>query len=287
MMTRQSARKALERRLARGSAWRGTIPDTLKLSEIGTLETVFQYRNPRPHKSEAHTRRLGRSVKRQGKALGRLLVYWVGDGWVCVDGHHRLAAYRLRGLENVPVEVFSGEPHEAVKQALLRNTEDKLPVEERERIAGAWGLVTTWNEVFSKAEIAEMAGASTSVVGDMRKVFTQLTAERPRHDLSAFTWRQARELAKGTQAQQGGDSDKLIAAIRDKLIKAFGHTLSKRPDLLAGALREYDEDLPGALRNAIGDMESEEADVDTEGPPAGAHHLPFPETPKGEQAGDF
>ncbi|MBC2731430.1 ParB/RepB/Spo0J family partition protein [Thiobacillus sp.] len=287
MTSRQAARKALEKRLARGSDWRGPVPDTLKRSEIGTPEGVFQYRRPLPHKSSAHTLRLGRTVQRKGEALGRLLVYWVGDGWVCVDGHHRLAAYQQRGLEDVPVEVFTGELHEAVKQALLRNTEDKLPVEERERAAAAWGLVTTWPGAYSKSEIAEMAGVSTSAVGNMRRVFEQLIAERPHLDLSSLTWRQAREFAKGNEAQSCEDEDAQIAAIRDKLIRACGPTLSKRPDLLARALGEIDEDLPGALRDAIAAMEAEGADGDTEEATAGTQRLPFPGTPTETLGPDF
>lgn len=290
MVTRQSARKALEERLRWGRVWSGPLPETLKLSEIETLEGVFQYRSPQPHKGKEHIRRLGRSVKRQGKALGRLLVYWVGDGWVCVDGHHRLTAYQLQTLEDVPVEVFIGEPHEAVEQALLRNTEDKLPVEEPERTAAAWGLVTTWNEVFSKPKIAGMAGVSTSVVANMRVVFNQLTAERPGLDLSSLTWKEARELAKGTQVRGGGDEDKLMTLIKDKLIKAGIPAHLKRLDLVVKAFREIDEDSPAGLRDAIEDMEANEADGDTEGALGEAHHLPFPETsgtPKVEQAADF
>ena len=276
-MTRQTARKAFERRLSNCGPWRGPIPDKLKRTEIETLEGVFQYRNPLPHKSDAHKRRLGRSVQRTGKALGRLLVFWAGNAWVCIDGHHRLAAYEQRGLVDVPVEVFTGELHEAVKQALLRNTEDKLPVEERERTAAAWELVATWNEAYSKAEIAGMAGVSTSTVGNMREVFGQLKTLHPHQDLSAFTWKQAQELAKGNEVQACGDEDKQVAAIRDKLIKAGLSAHLKRLDLVVKAFKEIDEDLPSGLRAAIDAEEDEAAYEDTEEAPAGTRSLPFPE----------
>lgn len=287
-MSRQTARKALERRLRRGGSWFGPTPDTLKLSEIGTLEEVFQFRKPLPHKGEAHKRNLGRSMERKGGALGRLLVYWAGDGWVCIDGHHRLAAYQRKKLQAVPVEAFTGPLHEAVKQALMRNNEAKLPMEERERTEAAWDLVAAWDAEFSKSEIADTAGVSTSVVGNMRRIRGLLQAEHPRHDLSDLTWWQARELAKGSEPlpSDGGD-EKRTAAIRDKLIKAFGHTLSKRPDLLAAALRDLDEDLPGALREAIEDMDAKNAEWETEGNPAGGGPLPFPTAPNETEGADF
>ncbi|MBT9568649.1 MAG: ParB/RepB/Spo0J family partition protein [Thiobacillus sp.] len=287
MTSRQTARKTLERRLSNCGPWRGPVPDTIKRSEIETLEGVFQYRNPLPHKSDAHKRRLGRNVKRTGEALGRLLVFWAGNAWVCIDGHHRLAAYEQHGLVDVPVEVFAGELHEAVRQALLRNTEDKLPVEDRERTAAAWGLVTTWNEAYSKAEISGMAGVSPSTVSNMRNVFKKLKTLHPRHDLSAFSWKQAQELAKGNERQDCGDEGKQVAAIRDKLIKAGLSAHLKRLDLVVKAFKEIDEDLPSGLRAAIDAEEDEAAFEDTEEAPAGTHRLPFPEPSKGNTAAGF
>ena len=289
MMSRQSARKALERRIKRGSPWQGPAPETLKLSEIETLEGVFQFRNPLPYKSEAHTNRLGRSIKRTGGALGRLKVYWVGDGWVCIDGHHRLAAYHLRGLREVPVEVFTGTLRDAVALALTANTEDKLPMDDPEKTAAAWGLVAAWNEEFSKSEIAAMASVSTSTVANMRSVREAVLEQRPYlKDLSEFSWRQARELAKGNEVgANAGSREAQVRRAVDAFIKAFGvGGLSRDVPLTLEALRQYDEDLPGALRKCMEDDEAAEADGETEGATA-EHRLPFPETVKEAQPGDF
>lgn len=288
MTSRQTARKALERRLSKGGPWRDPIPDTLKLTEIETLESVFQYRNPLPHKSDAHKGRLARSVKRSGKALGRLLVYWVGNGWACLDGHHRLHAYHRAGLSTVPVEVFTGTLAEAVAKALSSNTEDKLPMNDGEKTAAAWALVATWNDAYSKGEVAAWAGVSSSTVGNMRGTRKKLVRERPfLTDLSEFTWQQARELAKGNERQGCGDEAKQIAAIRDKLIKAGLHKHLKRLDLVVKALKEIDEDLPRGLRVAIDADEDEAAHEDTEDAPSGEFPLPFPEPSRGGMAADF
>lgn len=282
-MSRLAARKALEKRLSRGGQWYGPLPETLKLSEISTLEDVFQFRKPLKHKSDAHKTKLGRSVKRTGGGLGRLLVYWSGDAWVCIDGHHRLAAYQQCGLAVVPVEVFSGALQEVVKQALLRNTEDKLPVEDRERTAAAWAIVTTWNDAFTKVELAAHAGVSTSLVGKMRGVFHQLLEEKPSVDLSDISWKQAMDLSKGNDSPDRGSLEEWqeaeVAKIRDALISTFGGHLSKHPDLLAKALKQYDEDLPGAVRDAIQALEAEEADGESERDPG---EVPFP-APKDAQ----
>lgn len=285
-MSRLAARKALEKRLSRGGQWYGPLPDTLKLSEIQTLEDVFQFRKPMKHRSDAHKMKLGRTVKRTGAGLGRLLVYWAGNAWVCIDGHHRLAAYQKCELAGVPVEVFPGALQEAVKQALVRNTEDKLQVEDRERTAAAWDIVTTWNEAFTKAELSTHAGVSTSLVGKMRSVFHQLSEEKPGVDLSDITWKQAIDLSKGNDGPDRGSLDEWHAAqvtkIRDALINTFGGYLSKHPDLLVEALKQYDEDLPGAVRDAIQTMEANEVDGESEREPG---EVPFP-APK-EQQEDF
>lgn len=288
-MTRQTARKALERRIRNGSTWHGPAPDTLKLSEIETLEGVFQYRDPLPYKSEAHTNRLGRSVKRIGKGLGRLLVYWVGDGWVCIDGHHRLAAYQRGELAEVPVEVFTGQLRDAVTQALTANTVDKLHMDDTEKTAAAWGLVTAWDEEFSKNETATMAGTGTTTIAKMRRVRDTLKEQRPYlKDLSEFTWRQAQELAKGNEVEASPSSrEAQVRRMADALIKAFGvGGLSRDVPLTLEALKTYDEDLPEALRQASEDAEAAEAAEETEGAPA-AERLPFPGTAEGDQQMDF
>lgn len=288
-MSRQTARKALERRLRRGGPWFGPAPDTLKLTEIETLEAVFQYRNPLPYKSEAHKGRLSRSVKRTGGPLGRLKVYWVGDGWVCIDGHHRREAYHRRGLSAVPVEVFTGTLAEAVAAALSSNTEDTLPMGDGEKTAAAWDLVTAWDDAFSKLEIANKAGVSTTTVANMRRVREVLIAERPHlKDLSEFTWRQAQELAKGNEVEaNAGSREAQVRRMVDAFIKAFGvGGLSRDVPLTLEALRAYEEDLPDALRKTIEDEEAAEADGETEGTPA-AERLPFPEAPKEAQARDI
>lgn len=288
-MSRQTARKALERRIKRGCPWHGPTPETLKRSEIETLEGVFQYRDPLPYKSEAHTNRLGRSIKRTGEALGRLKVYWAGDSWVCIDGHHRLAAYHRSGLHDAPVEVFTGPLKDAVALALTANTEDKLPMCDTEKTAAAWGLVAAWNEEFSKSEIAAMAGVGTSTVANMRKVRAAVLEQRPTlKDLSVFTWRQAQELAKGNEVEaNAGSREARVRRMVDAFIKAFGvGGLSRDVPLTLEALKEYDEDLPDALRQLMEDTEAAEAEGEAEGTSAGVP-LPFPGTPKEPRPEDF
>lgn len=170
-----------------------------------------------------------------------------------------------------------------------RISKGKLPMDETEKTKAAWGVVTTWNEEFTKREIAAMAGVSHTTVANMRAVQTAVLEQRPHlKDLSEFTWRQARELAKGNEvrADTGGREAQMHRMV-DAFIKAFGvGGLSRDVPLTLEALRAYEEDLPDALRQCIEDDEAAEADGETEGASA-AERLPFPEATKEAQARDF
>ena len=59
-----------------------------------------------------------------------------------MDGHHRLAAYKTAGWKgDIPAIVFNGSLDEAVREALRRNRETKLPMTAKDRREAAWRLV--------------------------------------------------------------------------------------------------------------------------------------------------
>jgi hypothetical protein len=83
----------------------------------------------------------------------------MGSEWFCIDGHHRLEAYRQIGTNRpVPVEVFQGRLSQAVEKASKRNSKDKLPMSSTDKMEAAWRLDVLGE--FSKREVMEATGAS-------------------------------------------------------------------------------------------------------------------------------
>jgi Recombinase len=84
-----------------------------------------------------HARRIGIDGE-----LDPVLVIRLGKEWVCVDGHHRIAAYRLRKHKKpIRCEWFTGTPTEAVDESMRRNKKDTLPVPSADRREEAWRRV--------------------------------------------------------------------------------------------------------------------------------------------------
>jgi Recombinase len=84
-----------------------------------------------------HARRIGIDGE-----LDPVLVIRLGKEWVCVDGHHRIAAYPLRKHKKpIRCEWFTGTPTEAVDESMRRNKKDTLPVPPADRREEAWRRV--------------------------------------------------------------------------------------------------------------------------------------------------
>jgi hypothetical protein len=59
--------------------------------------------------------------------LDPILVIRLGEAWVCVDGHHRVKAYRKAKWEGtIKCEWFGGSVREAVNEGMRRNRTIKL-----------------------------------------------------------------------------------------------------------------------------------------------------------------
>lgn len=62
-------------------------------------------------------------------------VWWGGDGYYLVDGHHRIEAYKAAKwptAQHVPVAVYQGTLTQALLKAGLGNTPDKLAMDYEE-----------------------------------------------------------------------------------------------------------------------------------------------------------
>ncbi len=99
----------LQVQLGKGKAQPSPAPTRLGLMDIRLCKEVFQHRRPAEHISGAHIRLLAK-IPQQGRDLSPITVWWGGKHWLCIDGHHRIEAYKLAGKFDayVPVEVFDG-----------------------------------------------------------------------------------------------------------------------------------------------------------------------------------
>ena len=243
----------LEKRKARPSQ----VPSVLPLKLIKLWLGVFQHRGRRGHDGEAHVRELAAAVKKSStRTLDAVTVWWDGKGWACIDGHHRLDAYRAAavGLDHlVPVQVFEGSLEAAIERAATANTKDKLAMSSAAKSNTAWRLVSTTG--LSKAATANASGVGESTVAAMRRVFA-LLSDRAKpvdefslstgEDLRDLTWMGARGLAAGREPpdfdREEANEEKaqeMALALR----KALGKEGGKYPEILARALEIYDSRL--------------------------------------------
>lgn len=250
-MSRLTARRGLEEQLAGGLPHPDELPNALLLGAIKTSPALFQFRAPLDHQRRSHVADMARAVK-DGNPLAALLVWWGGDGWYCLDGHHRLEAYRVGkwALDKpVPVSVYRGSVVQAMLKAAHANSPAKLQMNPREKSQAAWELVTsTTSKEATGSHIAKAATVSRRLVCFMRKVQRGLLARNPDEDLAGSSWWKKRE----EFARQEGSGEDIDWEARDeeeakewaeKIARTFGTRPQTRPETLAKALEIYDSRL--------------------------------------------
>ena len=168
---RQKALVQAETEFARSDLQRGKRKHvSIRTSDIKERLELFQ---PREFSYGATSvnpewvRELARRIGIHGE-LDPVLVIRLGKAWVCVDGHHRIAAYRLRNHKKpIRCEWFSGTPTDAVDESMRRNKKDTLPVPLADRCEEAYRRVLLKHG--SKKEIAQACNIGTSTVANMRR----------------------------------------------------------------------------------------------------------------------
>lgn len=242
-------------------------PERLAMNDIRECPEVFQHRSGNLAQSQAHIRELVRVLRtRDGKPFDPISVFWVGDGWCCIDGHHRMEAYREVGHQGpIPVRVFSGTIEQAMARALQNNARDKLPMGREEKSNAAWRLVIATK--LSKAIISRAAGVSERTVAYMRDAVRKITASDPEQALDVLTWRQADRLSQGLEPSQDVGSEDWIEREAEKvalsLQKNFKDRLARQPEVFARAIEIYDSRLLERLREWLGTPE-EDTEEDAE-----------------------
>lgn len=232
----------------------GAIPSALKLEEIATCETVFQQRETKlqAHASETHIRILAAALS-SGQVFDPLLVWWNGQDWVLLDGHHRVQAYeRRKHIGLIPVDVFSGTPEEALRESAQRNSQNKLPMTKEEKQGTAIKLTLLTSS--SKAEIVKASGVSNGTVAEIRRI-TKILAERGVSipTMARMSWKDLREMAEDkTKVTMDFDeyTQRKAEEIRQALIPVISKNLISNSDAMALALSQFPEDFVRRAMNS-------------------------------------
>ncbi len=253
----------LRARIAAGSLEPPDVAE-LNISSIEIVENVFQHRSGNQAGSGQHIDALVKSLRsRKGVALDPVVVFWVGDGWVLVDGHHRLNAYVEHGrTAPVPVRVFNGTLDEAICEALRGNSRDKLPMSQREKSEAAWRLVVGTS--LRPFQIVESSTISKVTVYKMNKARDDIRQKWPDTKLASLSWVDAKNY-QGTIApeQEFNEAwlEKQAKDLADRLVRTFGNRLGDQYEVLWRALEIYDRTMTERLTDWLG-VPPEEDDPD-------------------------
>ena len=222
-------------------------PTHLPLDSIDTCETVFQHRSGYLAASNAHLESLKKALQvGTCKFFDPITVYWIDGSWYCIDGHHRLQAYRDQKVADpIPVNVYSGTLDKAIGKALLSNSRDKLAMSQAEKSNAAWRLVIGTG--LSKSSISKAASVSERTVARMRCIKMDIVKNHPERPLDDLDWKHAQALAQGTKLSDLSDLDSWKEEVAQKLANTLsrhcGKELSKSPEITARALEIYDQRL--------------------------------------------
>lgn len=254
---RQALEKAEKQLTVRPEGQKGI---RLKPSDVGFRLALFQ-----PREFAAGFKTVdGKTVKELGEAisihgeLDPVLVIKLGEQFVCVDGHHRLEAYKKANWKKtIRCEWFGGSVREAVDESMRRNAKIKLNVPHADKMEEAWRRVVLGHG--SKKEIALLCSVSPRSVANMRVVVASANEESERGErlkrglgdksLEEVSWTSARLAWQGAERQTITEEEK-AKALAQRIGQKMEDQLSRNPAVTARALELYDGDLPKNLMRA-------------------------------------
>jgi len=203
----------------------------LPIKNVNVNTDIFQCRTPDDF---GETERLS---SQQIKELSRQLelgdldpitIYPVGDKYYLIDGHHRYEAYRLKGITQIPVKAFKGEPREALLYSIKENSKTKLSLTQEQRLDLAWRYVITDDYSLSAKKIGHLYSVSERIIGMMRRRKKEIAEDFPDN------WWEARE---DRNVKDKPDwKEKKIEKLTKELYKLIGVELTKDPDIVTEAL---------------------------------------------------
>jgi hypothetical protein len=276
---RAKAFAEVECTLERPEASSGPTFVHLKPGAVQTRHELFQPREYVFSKAGLDSRyvsKLKTLIKTKGE-LEPILVVRLGEKWVCVDGHHRVAAYNgLSWSAAIKCEWFAGSLREAVDESYRRNEIIKLEIPREDKYEEAWKrVVLGWG---SKADIVKLCGVSGTLVSQMRRVKRRY--EEDTDDLAAqfrerlaprrldeVSWSRARMTyldLEPKEINKREEAERLAKSLRSR----HTDTLSRDPKVTAQALALYDPLLPGPLLEELARVkEGTDRDGQLPGPP--------------------
>jgi hypothetical protein len=237
--------------------------ETVRLmpGEIGIRPELFQVREFSFGMSETdpdHVKNLARNIGIHGE-LDPIMVIKLGTKFVCVEGHHRVAAYKsAQWTQPIMCKWFSGSVREAVDESMRLNAKDRLNVPLADKAEHAWKrTLLGWG---SKADVAKLCGVGEGTVAHMRRIvrlakggseqgaeFRRRTGGRD--GLKDTSWYQAKLAEHGLEPKKIGEeeqAEKLARRMRARL----EDLLSRDPKVTARALELYDPELPKGIAKA-------------------------------------
>ena len=239
---------------------------------IVTRPELFQPRgfHTRNALDTGHVTKLVKRIATKGE-LEPPLVVKLGKHWVCVDGHHRIAAYvKHHGKDwqgKIRCQWFAGSIHEAVDEAVKRNDIVKLEMRRGDKYEAAWQrVVLDWG---SKREIREVTGVSDRLIGNMRAVVAAYkasdvmgrTLRSKLRSLRNVTWSEGRNAYLNLSPDKW-DHREAAAKLAKEIKRRMHGKLSENKIVTALALAIYDPDLPGPLAAELRNIQTEMEDED-------------------------
>jgi hypothetical protein len=235
----------------------------LRPSEIGVLSEAFQPRTLTYGFGEVDTEHVNELEKQIGIAgeLTPPLVMHLKTAeatkWVCIDGHHRIEAYkRAERDEPITCECFVGTMQQAVDESIRRNAPVHLNMTNKDRREAAWKrVVLGWG---SKAGIAKLCGVNESTVRNMRKVKKaheardrggELFRKRLR-SLRDASWDTARMIYAGVEPVKIKRADR-VAKLARQLRQRWGSMPTEDVELAAEALAAAYPDAAPKIAEAL------------------------------------
>jgi hypothetical protein len=251
---RKEALEAAEKILVRPKKAGATV--RLNVNEVDLKPELFQ---PREftygffETDKGHVGKLKKAIEVNGE-LDPIVVTKLGETWVCVDGHHRLEAYKkAKWKKRIECEWFGGNAREAMDESMARNKKDRLNVPHADRLEEAWKrvLMRGW----SKAQIVKLCGVGEGTVANMRKVvraaeaddeFGKAFRERLDKPLSETSWYIARMTYDGVEPEKANEEVEAYRLAK-RLHSRMTNLLSRDAKITARALELYDPELPWKL----------------------------------------
>ncbi|MER8486505.1 hypothetical protein [Mesorhizobium sp. M1322] len=219
-------------------------PDKLPLTAIKTAPGLFQARAGAAEEGDVdagHVLALVRALEAKpagARTLDPVTVFAIGTDAYCIDGHHRLGAYRaFKATSSIPVEWFEGSLEQAIVEAIERNQKAKLPMKPMERMEGAWTLVLTG--AHSKAKIAAAAGVSERTVANMRGLLRAYREKFPGEHPGRFQETRNEMADRVPPGFSDEMKEAMIERFRSTIAEKFGKQAAKHTELFAEALHRY------------------------------------------------